>query len=278
MRFENVIKICIFVFVYLKNCFLLYHIIIEQYFKIFEMIQNLCNVVILLILIYSGCKTSPMKEEKDSFEVKRNEMVDRQIISRGVKDANVIRAMRTVERHKFVLPELINRAYEDSPIPITEGQTISQPYIVALMTELLKVDNTKCILEIGTGSGYQAAVLAEIVDTVYTIEIFESLAEKARKIFDELNYDNIISKHGDGYLGWEKYAPFDGIIVTCSPSHVPEPLKEQLAEGGRIVIPVAQGLYGQELIVLEKHNNEIKQNSVIPVRFVPMIKEDGGNY
>jgi len=204
-------------------------------------------------------------------------MVKTQIQSRGITDQKVIDALLKVPRHKFVLPEYLSMAYNDSPLPIDEGQTISQPYVVAFMTEILQLKLTDKVLEIGTGSGYQAAVLAEICDSVFTIEIFESLAKKAQNLFNELGYNNIYSKIGDGYKGWSEHAPYNAIIVTCSPRHIPRPLKEQLAEGGRMIIPVGRNLL-QELVLLEKKRGKIKQESVLPVRFVPMIKEDGEKY
>ncbi len=204
-------------------------------------------------------------------------MVRNQIEARGISDPVVLRAFRKVERHRFVLPENISRAYNDYPLPIDEGQTISQPYIVAFMTEELKLRRKDRVLEIGTGSGYQAAILAEICDSVFTIEIFQKLGEKANSLFAELGYDNIYSKIGDGYKGWKEHAPFDAIIVTCSPTHIPQPLKDQLAEGGRMIIPV--GSYpGQTLILLEKRNGKLKQRNVLPVRFVPMVDHEGKNY
>ncbi len=204
-------------------------------------------------------------------------MVRTQIEARGISDPVVLKAFRKVERHRFVLPENVSRAYNDYPLPIDEGQTISQPYIVAFMTEELKLRRKDRVLEIGTGSGYQAAILAEICDSVFTIEIFEKLGEKANSLFTELGYDNIYSKIGDGYKGWKEHAPFDAIIVTCSPTHIPQPLKDQLAEGGRMIIPV--GSYpGQTLILLEKRNGKLKQRNVLPVRFVPMVDHEGNNY
>jgi protein-L-isoaspartate(D-aspartate) O-methyltransferase len=175
------------------------------------------------------------------------------------------------------LPETISRAYEDYPLPIEEGQTISQPYIVAFMTEALDLRTTDKVLEIGTGSGYQAAILAEICDSVFTIEIFEKLGKKAKNLFAELGYKNISCKIDDGYKGWPEHAHFDAIIVTCSPTKIPEPLKEQLAEGGRMIIPVGDSPY-QNLVLLRKKNGKIKQEKVLPVRFVPMIDEKGRKY
>ena len=207
----------------------------------------------------------------------RQQMVQNQIESRGISDPEVLAALRKVERHRFVLPEYIQMAYNDSPLPIDEGQTISQPYIVAFMTEALNLIPTDKVLEIGTGSGYQAAILAEITDSVFTIEIFPDLTKKAQAVFIELGYKNIFCKTGDGYQGWPEHAPFDAIIVTCAPSNVPEPLKNQLAEGGRMIIPV-DDVYGQSLVLLEKRKGRIREARVLPVRFVPMINGMGKEY
>jgi protein-L-isoaspartate(D-aspartate) O-methyltransferase len=165
-------------------------------------------------------------------------------------------------------------AYEDHPLPIGERQTISQPSLVALMTELLELEADDKVLEIGTGSGYQAAILAELTPHVYTIEILETLGSRAQETLSRLGYDTVEVMIGDGYLGWPEYAPFDAIIVTCAPEEVPGPLKEQLAEGGRMVIPVGpQSWTGQTLYLLQKHHGRLRQESVIPVRFVPMVRE-----
>lgn len=198
-------------------------------------------------------------------------MVETQIIARGVKDKRVLEAMLKVERHKFVPLNLQKYAYEDYPLEIGEGQTISQPYIVALMTELLELKGNEKVLEIGTGSGYQAAILAELCKKVYTIEIIPSLAENAKKLLKNLGYKNIKVKTGDGFYGWKEYAPFDGIIVTCAPSDIPKPLIDQLAEGGRMVIPVGD-IY-QELLLIKKEKGKLIRKSIIPVRFVPMTGE-----
>ena len=172
----------------------------------------------------------------------------------------------------------ISISYGDHPLPIDEGQTISQPYIVAYMTQALDLKPTDKVLEIGTGSGYQAAILAGICDSVYTIEFFEKLGKKAKSIFEKLEYNNILTKIGDGYLGWEEHAPFDAIIVTCSPTHIPEPLQKQLAEGGKMIIPIGKNFSVQQLVLLEKRNGRIMQKSVLPVRFVPMIDAEGEKY
>lgn len=195
-------------------------------------------------------------------------MVEKQIKARGVKDKKVLDAMLKVERHKFVPEKIRKYAYEDYPLPIGEGQTISQPYIVAFMTEQLSLKGKEKVLEIGTGSGYQAAILAEICKEVYSIEIIPSLAIQAEKLLKELKYKNIKIKIGDGFLGWEEYSPFDAIIVTCAPKEIPKPLIDQLAEGGRMIIPV--GEYFQDLILVKKTKGKISKKKVLPVRFVPM--------
>ncbi|MCB2220647.1 MAG: protein-L-isoaspartate(D-aspartate) O-methyltransferase [Bacteroidetes bacterium] len=216
-------------------------------------------------------------ETSETYTRQRTQMVKEQIIRRGISDPNVIRAMMTVPRHLFVDEEDRNEAYEDHPIGIGEGQTISQPYIVAFMTEVLKPDSTMRVLEIGTGSGYQAAILAELCDSVFTIEVFESLGEKAKRLFSSMEYHNIQVKVGDGYLGWAEKAPFDAIIVTCAPTHIPEPLKKELKEGARMIIPVGN-FYNQELILLEKKEGKLIRQNVLPVRFVPMIDTKGNKY
>ncbi len=205
------------------------------------------------------------------YERLREQMVENQIIARGIRDSLVINAMLTIKRHLFVPKPYRNFAYEDTPLPIQYKQTISQPYIVALMTELLDVKKTDIVLEIGTGSGYQAAVLSFLADTVFTIEIICELATIAEKRLDSLGYDNVIVKCGDGYKGWKEHAPFDAIIVTCAPEEIPPPLTEQLAIGGRLVIPV--GSIYQNLILIAKDSTGIRKKNVIPVRFVPMTGE-----
>ena len=205
---------------------------------------------------------------KGDFKAMREKMVEGQIKARGVKDPRVLSALLKVERHRFVPEEYLGSAYSDQPLPIGEGQTISQPYIVALMTELLELKGNEKVLEIGTGSGYQAAVLAELAKEVYSIEIIEPLASTARNRLLELGYQNIKVKAGDGYLGWPEAAPFDAIVITCAPDHIPEPLIEQLQEGGRMVLPV--GAYTQELKKIVKRSGKIQTADIIPVVFVPM--------
>jgi protein-L-isoaspartate(D-aspartate) O-methyltransferase len=211
------------------------------------------------------------KEDSSARAEERFSMVENQIKNRGVRDEKVLEAMRKVPRHLFVPAEYQGQAYGDYPLPIGYNQTISQPYIVALMTELLEIKPQDKILEIGTGSGYQAAVLAELAREVYSIEIMEPLAKSAEKILSELGYHNIKVRAGDGYFGWPEAAPFHGIIVTAAPERVPQPLIDQLAEGGRLVVP--EGKFFQELVVYQKSGGKTKRREVIPVRFVPMTGE-----
>jgi protein-L-isoaspartate(D-aspartate) O-methyltransferase len=205
----------------------------------------------------------------DNYQAMREKMVEFQIQLRGVKDPVVLRAMRKVPRHLFMPPSQRDYAYDDSPQPIGFGQTISQPYIVAYMTECLNPQKGHRILEIGTGSGYQAAVLAEIVDTVYTIEIIPELGKRASERLSAMGYKNIIVKIGDGYEGWKEHAPFDGIMVTAGAESIPPPLVEQLKEGGKMIIPVGSPYLVQNLILVEKHGKEVTTHNLIPVRFVP---------
>ena len=220
---------------------------------------------------------SMCNSKSQNYSEMRNRMVERQIRARGIYDKNVLEAMMKVERHLFVPEKLKVYAYDDGPLQIGEGQTISQPYIVAYMTRVLNLGENSKVLEIGTGSGYQAAVLAEVAGEVYSIELIETLGKRAENLLNELGYKNIHVKIGDGYLGWEEHAPFDGIIVTCAPTHVPEPLKEQLAENGTMIIPVGSG-YGQDLVILQKKDGKIRENNDIGVRFVPMKKKSGDKY
>lgn len=209
----------------------------------------------------------------DPYQIQRELMVKQQIEARGITDAKVLKAMSTIPREKFVDPALKDRAYEDNPLPIGEGQTISQPYIVALMTEALKLKPTDKVLEIGTGSGYQAAVLAEIVGKVYTIEIREKLADSSRKLLKRLGYKNVEVKYADGYYGWEEHAPFDAIIITASANHIPAPLIKQLKEGGRLIIPLGSTLFTQTLTLTTKKEGQLDAEMMGGVRFVPMTGE-----
>lgn len=209
----------------------------------------------------------------DPYAFKRQGMVENDIKARGIKDKKVLEVMGKIPRHLFVDEKLKDRAYEDYPLPIGEGQTISQPYVVALMTEALRLKKTDRVLEIGTGSGYQAAVLAEIVREVYTIEIRESLADMATKRLKGLGYKNVKVKYADGYFGWEEYAPFDAIIITAAANHIPPSLIKQLKEGGRLIIPLGSTVYLQTLTLAIKKKGELDVEQMGGVAFVPMVGE-----
>ncbi len=236
--------------------------------------------IFLIGIFFSACRATndtPIPQQnarvaQDPFAKKRYQMVERQIQWRGIKDTLVLKAMRNVPRHLFVPDYMKGQAYRDSPLPIGEGQTISQPYIVAFMTEALQLKGDEKVLEIGTGSGYQAAVLAEIAKELYTIEIVPSLGLRAEQLLKKLGYKNTHVKVGDGYRGLPEQAPFDAVIVTAAPGHIPKPLVDQLKKGGRMIIPV--GDYYQELILItKKPDGTLKKQSVLSVRFVPMTGE-----
>lgn len=210
-----------------------------------------------------------VQQQADRYELMRERMVRTQIVDRGLSNPLVIAAMKKVPRHLFVPKEYLDEAYNDYPLPIGYGQTISQPYIVAYMTDVLRPAKGMKALEIGTGSGYQAAVLAEIVDKVYTIEIVPELAKESAVLLKKLGYENITCRYGDGYKGWEEHAPFDLIIVTAAAEAVPQPLVDQLAEGGRLVIPVGKPNAVQELQLITKRKNRIETKRLTFVRFVP---------
>jgi len=233
------------------------------------------KIGILFCLVFSfliSSQNCESKKTKDDWKMKREIMVKEQIEARGIKDPLVLQAMRKVERHLFVPAQYQDSAYNDYPLPIGNGQTISQPYIVAFMTEQLALKGGEKVLEIGTGSGYQAVILAEIAGEVYTIEIICELAESAKKRIEQMGYKNVFVRCADGYQGWPEKAPFDGIIVTAAPDHIPEPLIAQLKPGGRMIIPV--GEFYQELILVKKLlDGRIEKQSVLPVRFVPMRGE-----
>jgi protein-L-isoaspartate(D-aspartate) O-methyltransferase len=197
-------------------------------------------------------------------------MIESQIKGRGIQDEDVLRAMETVERHQFVPPEYAAQAYDDRPLPIGYGQTISQPYIVAVMSELLHLRSDSRVLEVGTGSGYQAAILAEIVQAVYTVEIVPELCQAARERLARLGYDRVQVLCGDGYLGWPECAPYDAIIVTCAPDHIPQPLVDQLVDGGRMVIPVGPSGAFQTLWLVQRKGAEILSSQIMGVAFVPL--------
>lgn len=203
----------------------------------------------------------------------RKAMIETQLKARGIDSEMVIGAMAKIPRETFVPAELRPRAYEDSPLPIGHEQTISQPYIVALMTQLLAPAPDQKVLEIGTGSGYQAAILSGLVAEVFTIEIVEALATRAKETLADLKIDNVHVRSGDGYAGWPEEAPFDSIIVTCAPDHVPQPLIDQLKEGGRMVIPVGERFQIQKLVLLTKKEGVIHQDEVLDVKFVPLTRQ-----
>ena len=223
---------------------------------------------VLLILL-----SAVVTDGADDYAEIRWRMVEDQIIARGIRDSVVINAMLRIPRHEFVPPESRESAYGDSPVPIGRGQTISQPYIVALMSEVLRPAPGRKVLEVGTGSGYQTAILAETGAEVYTIEIIPELAERTRRLLEKLGYSDIHFRVGDGYAGWEESAPYDGIIVTAAPGDVPEALVSQLKVGGRMVIPV--GGENQELLLIEKSEKGVSYRKVTSVRFVPMTGEPG---
>ena len=225
----------------------------------------------LLALVLAACQPQSSVRAADP-AVARKRMVSEQIIARDVRNDRVIAAMSAVPRHELVPEDVRDEAYEDRPLPIGHGQTISQPYVVAFMTEQLDPKPTDRILEIGTGSGYQAAVLAGLVREVYSVEIVEPLAKRASADLARLGYKNVHVKAGDGYAGWPEHAPFDAIIVTCAPEQIPEPLVQQLKDGGRMVIPVGRVGGVQELFLLEKRGGKIEQRAVLPVQFVPMTR------
>ena len=213
----------------------------------------------------------------DRYAKQRKKMVDSQIRSRGVRDERVLRAMEKIPRHLFIDEGLIDQAYNDNPLPIGEKQTISQPYIVALMTEALEIKSSDKVLELGTGSGYQAAILAELADRVFTVERLASLAQKARKLLESLNYYNVVIRVGDGTYGWREESPFDAIAVSAGSPSIPRMLVEQLAIGGRLVIPVG-GRYSQSLIKLTRlseNPDDVKKEDLGGCRFVSLIGEHG---
>jgi protein-L-isoaspartate(D-aspartate) O-methyltransferase len=236
---------------------------------LFFWVRSVAQFLILVAVATTGCgqTASPVSE----FAAQRQRMVERQLKARDIKDARVLAAMGKVPREAFVPPNSRDASYEDGPLPIGYDQTISQPYIVAFMTEQLRLRPSDRVLEIGTGSGYQAAILAELVSEIYSVEIVEPLARAAEATLQRLGYKNVRVKIGDGYKGWPEQAPFDAIIVTCAPDKIPQPLIDQLKDGGRMVIPVGER-FAQQLYLLEKKNGQLKESVTLPVRFVPMLR------
>lgn len=234
--------------------------------------------LILLFFFLFGFSRVPSIEhttvhDTDKTIAQRKEMVEGQLIARGINDERVLHAMGKIPRHLFVDSTMQGRAYGDHPLPIGEGQTISQPYVVAWMTDALNLTSTDRVLEIGTGSGYQAAVLAEIVSEVYTVEIREGLSESAAKLLGTLGYMNVKTRYADGYFGWEEYASFDAIIITASANHIPPPLLKQLKDGGKLIIPLGSTLYYQTLTIVTKKRGDLTVEQMGGVAFVPMVGE-----
>lgn len=226
-----------------------------------------------LTLALLACSALWGGQEDDAYVEKRKAMVREQLASRDIADRTVLEVMGKVPRHLFVNPGYRDQAYEDYPLPIDEGQTISQPYIVALMTQCINLKAGEKVLEIGTGSGYQAAVLSYFTGRVFSIEVREGLAKKAAQTLKDLGYRNVGVKWADGYFGWEEEAPFDAIIVTCAANHIPPPLLAQLKEGGRLIIPLGSTLYFQTLTLITKVEGKPRVRHILDVRFVPMIGE-----
>ena len=239
-------------------------------FKYF-LIQKISIIILSILLVFFMPSCKSQLPAKDKYEFMRTQMVKEQIVARGIGDKKVIETMLKVPRHLFLNKDQWDHAYDDSPLPIGNGQTISQPYIVALMTENLKLSGNEKVLEIGTGSGYQAAILAEIVKDVYTVEIITSLYEGAKSKL--LQYSNVMISNHDGYYGWEEFAPFDQIIVTAAPDHIPQPLVAQLKDGGIMIIPVGPPGWNQILWKVTKENGNIITEKITDVMFVPLTRE-----
>jgi len=230
------------------------------------------RIVIVLVTALLCAAASPSARQADPTVELRLAMVRDQIEREGISDSRVLEAMRAVPRHLLVPPEYRPMAYEPRPLPIGEGQTISQPYVVAFMTQILRLKPGDRVLEVGTGSGYQAAIAAKLAGEVYTVEIFPSLADRARRNLESLGFRNIFVRQGDGYYGWEEKAPFDAIIVTCAGGHIPPPLLRQLRNGGRMIMPVGGPFMTQNLVFLEKNaDGALSQRNVLPVVFVRLL-------
>lgn len=240
-----------------------------------RIILSLSFALLLFSFIPLGCLEKDTVDDKasDPYAQAREKMVREQLMERDITDMRISEVMGKLPRHLFVDENLRNQAYEDYPLPIGEGQTISQPYVVALMTQSLELKGNEKVLEIGTGSGYQAAVFAYLVKEVYTIEIRKSLSEKAEQRLRSMGYQNIKVKNADGYYGWEEYAPYDAIMVTAAVNHIPPPLLEQLKDGGRLILPLGSTAYYQTLTLVQKKNNDINVTHITNVRFVPLIVE-----
>jgi protein-L-isoaspartate(D-aspartate) O-methyltransferase len=232
--------------------------------------------IVAQYLVFAAMATTGCGQQSTTgdFAAQRQRMVEKQLKARGITDKRVLGAMAKVPREEFIPGDARADAYQDGPLPIGYDQTISQPYVVAFMTEQLRPKQTDRVLEVGSGSGYQAAILAELMAEVYTVEIIEPLAKTAEATLQRLGYKNVYIKVGDGYMGWPEKAPFDAIIVTCAPDKVPQPLIDQLKDGGRMVIPVGER-FAQQLYLLEKKSGQLKESATLPVRFVPMLRNAG---
>ncbi|MEE9162611.1 MAG: protein-L-isoaspartate(D-aspartate) O-methyltransferase [Candidatus Neomarinimicrobiota bacterium] len=241
--------------------------IIDGTFEVMGVLAWVSRLLIVLLV-------SAIQLGDDDLTARRAAMVAEQIASRGIHERRILTAMETVPRHRFIPPSGQEIAYGDHPVAIGYGQTISQPYIVAYMCQLARLGPESRVLEVGTGSGYHAAVMAQIADTVYTMEIIPELAARSRETLTSLGYANLVSRHADGYYGWLEAAPFDAIVVTAAADHIPPPLIKQLADGGRMVIPVGHPFLTQHLVLVEKQDGQISSRQLIPVRFVSLT---GGN-
>ncbi len=236
-------------------------------------VLNSIGKTLCILLMLSVCFPAPCAFAGRDYVEMRKEMVEKDIKGRGLRDKRVLEAMGGIPRHLFVPGKYRDRAYGDYPLPIGEGQTISQPYVVALMTEILKLKRGDRVLEIGTGSGYQAAVLAEVVKEVFTIEIREKLAREAEERLKELGHKNVRVKHADGYFGWKEHAPFDAIIITAAVNHIPPPLIKQLKVGGRLILPLGSTVFHQTLTLATKEKDGMELEQLAGVAFVPMVGE-----
>jgi len=228
--------------------------------------------LVAIFLLFPALVCNAQKE--DQYTPLRKDMVNNQIVSRGLRNQQTIKAMLKVPRHLFVPSNYVSRAYEDTPLPIGHDQTISQPFIVAYMTELAQPAKWKKVLEIGTGSGYQAAVLSELVDSVYTIEIIPELERESTARLAKLGYKNVVTRLGDGYEGWKEHAPFDVIIVTAADDHIPQPLLDQLADKGRLIMPVGSPSSAQQIVLAVKKDGRIQRSRLAMVRFVPLLRSN----
>ncbi len=230
--------------------------------------------LIIHILLLFAANYIVIAQIEEDYKMDRTAMVIEQLKSRGISHKETLKAMEKVPRHLFIPEGYLERAYDDNPLPIGYGQTISQPFMVAYMTEVIKPNSSFKVLEIGTGSGYQAAILAEIVDSVFSVEIIPELANDAKKLLNKLKYNNIYIKSGDGYYGWKEHAPYDAIIVTAAATYIPPPLIKQLKPEGIMIIPVGHPYQVQQLVMVKKKGDKVKTNTLFPVKFVPFMRSN----